>query len=83
MKQFAFYVTIGKPDRAGNNTDRVTVIRIQNGKPVSVGSAARGFRTPAQAARDIAIANGHLGQVHRTAPPARLFNDGIANFTEV
>lgn len=83
MKQFAYYRTDAPRDRAGNPKDTVTVIHIAHNMPTVLGTAERGYRTPEQAAVDIAIGAGKIGAAHIGKTAARLFNDGIANFTHI
>lgn len=83
MKHFGFYVTPGKVDRAGNSTDTVTVFYIQDNVPIFIARDSRGYRTPGQAAVELAIRGGRLGKGHEGKSTARLFNDGIASFHEL
>lgn len=83
MKHFAYYETERGQDRSGNSKNTVTVIHIQNNRPRVLATVERGYRNASQAAIETAIEHGKLGAAHRGKTPARLFNEDMAEFTQL
>lgn len=84
MKSFAFYIIPKRRDAAGNPQDLISVYRVRGNdiEPVARGIPI-GYRTPQQAAVDIAVTNGALAAHHKGRSAAGLENGGIARFTDI
>lgn len=83
MKRFFFVIEPKRRDRVGTNMDEVRLYHWTHNAMHHLGTEPQGYRTPEQAALQIAIKQGTLSYKHAGTPAYSLDAAGVARFEKL